>query len=440
MDLSVIELAGQLASRALDSRAVAEHCLARIAAQNPTSKAFIAVLAERALARAGAAQERGPLHGVPYGAKDLFDAAGAATTGGSRAGLDNIAESDADVIAQLEVAGGLLVGKTNLHEYAYGATGENEHFGTCPHPDDPGRLAGGSSSGSAAAVARRLVPFALGTDTGGSVRVPAALCGIVGFKPSHGRLSTGGVIPFAWSLDHVGLMTRDATDARFLFSALSGATAGQGALAGQGDLSGLRLGVPRATYGGRCDPAVEAAFDARLEALASAGCRLVEVALPDTSMARSASLAVQMAEAVAFHRPRLESHGALYSPEFRAGLALGQVLRAEHYVNAQRQMAKYRAQAAALFDDVDLLVSPTCPITAPPIGQPFVEICGERVATGNGVTRFTGFFNMTGQPAVTLPMGRDPMGLPMGLQLVAARDRDAALLDAAVAAEPVVLG
>ncbi|MEM7225490.1 MAG: amidase [Pseudomonadota bacterium] len=430
--LSVIALAEQLANRALDSRAVAEAFLARIAAQNQTSKAFIAVLGERALTRAAGAQERGPLHGVPYGAKDLFHAAGVATTGGSRAGLDTIAEEDAEVIATLEAAGGLLLGKTNLHEYAYGATGENAHFGTCPHPDDPSRLAGGSSSGSGAAVARRLVPFALGTDTGGSVRVPAALCGIVGFKPSHGRLSCEGVIPFAWSLDHVGLMTRGAADARFLFAVLSGA------VQGQGDLVGLRLGVPRATFAGRCDPQVETAFEARLEALARAGCRLVDVALPDTSMARSASLAVQMAEAVAYHRPNLEVNGALYSQEFRAGLALGQVLRAEHYVNAQRQMAKYRRQAAALFTDVDLLVLPTCPITAPPIGQPFVEISGERAPTGNAVTRFTGFFNMTGQPAITLPMGRDAEGLPMGLQLVAARDQDAALLDAAVAVEPVV--
>jgi aspartyl-tRNA(Asn)/glutamyl-tRNA(Gln) amidotransferase subunit A len=339
------------------------------------------------------------------------------------------------VVERLEDAGAVLIGKTNLHEFAYGATGENPVTGTPPNPYDPRRLAGGSSSGSAAAVAAGLAAAALGTDTGGSVRVPACLCGLVGLKPTAGLISTRGVIPYSWSLDHIGVIARTTADAALVLNAAAGPDPEDPqSVAGPvpaceppsaGTLEGLTLGRPRSFYFEQLDPEIEAAANRALELLAARGARIVEVELPAMDQVRTVSLTIQMPEVLSYHSRHLGERAELYGEDLRSGLALGQFLLAEHYIRAKRFMERYRREMDRVFQGVggvDALVTPTCPIVAPEIGTVTVETGGPRggkeEAVGNALTRLTTFFNITGHPALTVPCGLHSSGLPMGLQVV----------------------
>ncbi len=354
--------------------------------------------------------------------------AGEITTGGSRVLANNCVNEDAFLIARMRASGAVFLGKNNLHEFAYGATGENDIYGTAVNAYDTTRLAGGSSSGSAAAVAFGMVPAAFGTDTGGSVRAPAALCGLVGFKPTIGRISTRGVIPYSWSLDHVGTITRTVEDAALLLQTTAGYDPADPSCANtscadyrsacHGSMAGLRIGLPKTFYFERADPEILAATEKVIRFLEKSGARLVDIDMPDMTHCRTVSLTVQMPEALSFHMPYLNQHGDRYSTDFRAGLALGQCILAEHYIRAKRIMARYRQQTAAQFEDVDVILTPATPVIAPKIGTVNVTIDGVDEAIGNAITRYTTFFNMTGHPALTLPCGMHSTGLPMGIQIV----------------------
>ncbi|MCP4387152.1 MAG: amidase [Gammaproteobacteria bacterium] len=400
----------------------------RIERFGDSSKAFISLDLESARVKAAEIDRDldsdSPLNAIPYACKDLFDVAGLATTAGSKVLADNIAQHNAEVVDRLDQAGAIFIGKNNLHEFAYGATGENEIYGTPPNPYDPARLAGGSSSGSAAALGYGLCAAAIGTDTGGSVRAPAALCGLVGFKPTFGRLSTDGVIPYSWSLDHVGTLTRSAADAAILFDAM----AADSHKSGPTSLEELTIGIPEAFFFERCDSEILDSVDRLMTFLRNAGARLESVKIPSMEYTRTVSLTVQMPEALSYHNRYLEQRGDLYSQDFRAGLALGQCLLAEQYIRAKRFMETYRRDTNRLFEKVDVILTPATPAIAPKIGAVEVVVDGVAEPAGNAITRYTSFFNMTGHPAITFPCAMHSEGLPIAAQLVGRHHADEALL------------
>ena len=425
---SIGELSRDLQSGDISPSQLLEVYAERIDRYADISKAFISLDLDAARIKAGAADSNTDseliLNGIPYACKDLFDVAGLVTTAGSNVLQDNIAARDADSILAMNRAGAICIGKNNLHEFAYGATGENALYGTAPNPYDHSRLAGGSSSGSAAALGFGLCAAALGTDTGGSVRAPAALCGLVGFKPTFGRISTAGVIPYCWTLDHVGTMTRNAEDAGTLFKALASGARDIADI----DLKGQVIGIPEEFFFERCDAEILDSIEALKRFLESAGARLKPVTTPSMEHTRTVSLTVQMPEALSFHNRYLEQRGHLYSQDFRAGLALGQCLLAEHYIRAKRFIECYRRDMDAIFADVDAILTPATPVIAPHIGAVEVSVDGSSEPAGNAITRYTSFFNMTGHPAITLPCGMHSEGLPISAQLIGKHYADEQLL------------
>jgi len=425
---SIAELCRQLKLSNISPVELIDLFAERIARYGDTSKAFISLDLQAARDKAEAAAQDPnsglALHAIPYACKDLFDVAGQVTTAGSKVLQDNTAHSDADAIRNMNKAGAIFIGKTNLHEFAYGATGENNLYGTAPNPYDHSRLAGGSSSGSAAAVGFGLCPAALGTDTGGSVRAPAALCGLVGFKPTLGRVSTAGVIPYSWTLDHVGTLTRNAQDAAILFKALLPAAHDIPQVA----LRGQVIGIPEGFFFQRCDREILDSIDLLMNFLRSAGAVLKPISMPSMEHTRTVSLTVQMPEALSFHNRYLEERGHLYSQDFRAGLALGQCLLAEQYIRAKRFIETYRRDMDAIFAGVDAILTPATPVIAPTIGAVEISVDGIPEPAGNAITRYTSFFNMTGHPAITLPCGMHSAGLPIGAQLIGRHHADEQLL------------
>ena len=415
----VTELAAMVADGGVSARELSDFFLDRIRRFDPSLHAFITVME-------AAPPVKGPLTAIPYACKDMIQARGAPTTAGSRVLAAWVPDEDAAVVDRMAAAGAVLLGKNNQHEFAYGATGENPHYGTVPNPYDRSRLAGGSSSGSAAAVAAGLVPAALGTDTGGSVRVPAALCGVVGFKPTLGLISTDGVVPYCWTLDHVGTLTRTVGDAVLVLAVLTGDP-----VPARRPVAGLRIGLPRRFFFERADTEITNAVRRVLAVLEGAGARVVEVDLPAMDHARTVSLTVQLPEALSYHSRYLDTHRDLYGADILAGLASGQYILAEHYVRAKRFIHHYRTETDKIFDAVDVIVTPSTPVTAPETGA--TEVAGE--AVGNAVTRYSSFFNMTGHPALTVPCGLHPNGLPMGVQIIGRHFDEATVLSLGVAIE-----
>lgn len=446
---SVRDLRGMLTSGTLAPRELAGIFSTRIAAYNDVSKAYITDTSKEAARSAGTLDDtalaEAPLGGIPYASKDLFDVEGVLTTAGSRVLHDRIAETDSTCVARLRKGGALSLGKLNAHEFAYGATGENAHYGTCTNAYDTTRIAGGSSSGSAAALAFGLAAFTLGTDTGGSVRVPAAFCGQVGLKPTAGRVPTTGVVPYCWTLDHVGLMTRKVADSADILSIIAGYdpedpgsvnTPVEDYAAGLEDgVAGLRIGIPDAFFFERCDPEILNHTEAVKRFLRDSGAELVSVSFPDMAQTRTVSLTIQMPEALSAHSTWLRERGELYGEDFRAGLAVGQCILAEQYIRAKRFIARYRQETSLIFREVDLVLTPATPIIAPRLGQSHVTIDGVDEPTGNAVTRYSTFFNMTGHPALSVPCGMHSAGLPVSVQLVGRYFEEALLLRAARAIE-----
>ncbi|MDP6734178.1 MAG: amidase [Gammaproteobacteria bacterium] len=424
-----------------------ERLIDRIEEVNPSGHFFISINADGARVAARSVEvaiksgsNRQALAGVPFACKDVFWTRELPTTGGSRVLENWVADQDAAVLERLAESGAILLGKTNLHEFGYGATGINPHFGTAVNPWSPDRIAGGSSTGSAASVACGLVPFALGTDAGGSVRGPAALCGVVGLKPTYGRISGFGSIPYSWSIDHVGIFSRSVEDVAVVLEVLAGfdsrdpvsvaAPVPRYSEALGGDIRDLRIGVPRRFFYDHVDPEILAAtFDA-LRCAEGLGAKLVDVETPDLDATRTVSLTIQMPEVLSYHSRFLATKRELYGEDLKSGFAVGQFILAEHYVRAKRIVTQYRQDLSAIFEDVDLLMTPTCPVVAPRLDQVTVTTEGKEEALGDAHSRFTNFFNLTGNPAISIPSGLHSTGLPMGVQVIARPFEEETLLRA----------
>ncbi len=426
--------------------------LDRIDAFGKSTNASIAWYPEVALQAARKAEDAvaarrplGPLHGIPIAVKDLFFTAGLPTTAGSQILTNFVPQKDATVIRRLREAGAILLGKLNLHELAYGVTSDNPHFGPVRNPWNLHRIAGGSSGGSAAAVAASLCLASLGTDTGGSIRIPAACCGVVGLKPTYGRVSRNGVFPLAWSLDHVGPITREVEDAALLLGVLAGPDPSDPSASVQpvpdywrmlgGSVKGLKIGLPTELFADTAaiDPTVMAAVQGALQIMESVGASVEDVSVPFLRHTPAVQFLTLAAEASANHHRLLRTRGRELGVDVRRRLEIGEFVTATQYVRAQQARRILAEEFADLFRQTDLLVTPTVPVGAPPIGQQFVTTHGVQRRIQPALTRFTSPFNLTGLPAVSVPCGFDVDGLPVGLQMIGRPFDEATLLRVAFA-------
>jgi aspartyl-tRNA(Asn)/glutamyl-tRNA(Gln) amidotransferase subunit A len=389
--------------------------LSRIDKLNPGSCAFITVMKPEHAK--GATRT---LHAVPISVKDLYDTKGVRTTAGSKVFAERIPEEDAAAVRKLKDAGAVIIGKTNLHEFAFGVTTINPHYGIARNPWDRDRISGGSSGGSASAVALGMGLGSLGSDTGGSIRIPASLCGIVGLKPTYGRVSLRGVIPLAWSLDHAGPMTRTVRDSAMLLQivAESDPQALPYTEALTGNIAGLRVGIPTNYFYEQLESSVERAVRTALNALERLGARLVHIEVPGIAIHRAAWFQIASAEAYSYHEFLLQKHAALYGTDVRARLEAGKVLLSVDYVRSQRARTLIKQQCAQLFESVDVLVTPTVPIPAPRIDEIYKPWGGGPETAVASLTRLTRFFNLVGLPAISIPCGFTDDNLPIGLQIV----------------------
>jgi aspartyl-tRNA(Asn)/glutamyl-tRNA(Gln) amidotransferase subunit A len=420
--LTIVEAAAELRARRISAVELAEESLRRIRETQPRLNAFITITEDLALEQARRADEelargvdRGPLHGIPYALKDLFATRGIRTTCGSKIFADRITDNDSEVYQKLSGAGAVLMGKTGMHEFAYGITSNNPHFGAIRNPHDPSRIPGGSSGGSGAAVAADLVFFAMGTDTGGSIRVPASYCGCVGLKPTYGRVSGSGIFPLGYSLDHVGPLARTVRDAGLVMSVISDFQPAVPAIAGR------RIGVPENFFNERLTPEVAAAFDGALRSAETLGARLVPIQAPDPAAINTVGRVILLCEASTVLQPylnRREDFGA----DVLALVDQGRLVSATDYIDAQRLRRLYQKRWSKLWDSVDVIFTPTTPILAPLIGQ--TEVAGEDVRLAS--TRFVRPFNVLGFPALSIPFSTS--SLPSGIQMVGQTFEEAKLV------------
>jgi len=438
--LPITALSKRIRDRTTTSEAVTAACLERIAQDNSRLNAFITVFGESAMVNARnadleirAGNDRGPLHGIPVSLKDLIDVSGTPTTAASRVRQDSVARRDAPVVTHLKEAGSVLIGKCNLHEFAYGATSDESAFGPVRHPGDPTRSPGGSSGGSAVAIATGMCVASIGTDTGGSIRIPSAICGVVGLKPGHREVSSTGVIPLSWSLDHVGPMARSVDDAWVLFNAMRGDARPR--LEAPPSTLHCRLGVPRAYFLDVLDDEVRARFEEAISRLRAAGADVEDVWIPHAADTASVYLHIVAPEAAAYHAHAIERHPEAYTPNVRLRLESGRYVLAEDYVRAQRGREVLRREVDAALDGRDGLLLPTVTIPAPIIGASELEIAGRTRTVRSLMLRLTQLFNLTGHPAISLPAGLTSQGLPCGIQLVGALGGTQRLLALARACE-----
>src|SRR5713226_1039342 len=434
---SMVELARLIASKEVSPVEVVEAHLNRIAALDGTLKSYITVMGDSALQAAKAAEAAvtagdglGALHGVPIGLKDLYCTKGVKTTGGSKILADWAPTEDATVVSRLTAAGAIVLGKLNMHEFAYGPEGLNPHYGTPWNPWDKAthRICGGSSSGSGAAVAAGIAPGALGSDTGGSIRIPASLCGITGIKPTYGRVSRAGVLPLAWSLDHVGPMTRTAADCALVLRAMAGYDPGDPTTsvlpvpdynaALTGEIKGLRVGLLRPFFIDGSAPDVVAAVESAARALEGLGAIVDEVRLESVWHVAAASFAIVASEALAYHAEWMRTRSADYQPDVRERLKMGAFVTGVQYVRAQQVRASVRAEVDGALARRDVLLAPTAPLAAPVLGQTEALIGGTKTDVRSALIRLTRPFNFSGHPAGSLPCGFSADGLPIGMQLV----------------------
>lgn len=428
--LTINEVSSLLRDGKISPVYLTEVCLNRIERLNPELNAFITVTAESALARAREAEIeikkghwRGPLHGVPIALKDLFDTAGVRTTAASGLLKDRIPDDDSEVVRRLKDAGAVLLGKLNLHEFAYGGSSVISFFGPVRNPWSTDHIAGGSSAGSAAAVAAGLCYGALGSDTGGSIRQPSAYCGTVGLKPTYGRVSTRGVIPLSWSCDHVGPMTRSVADAAIMLQVLAGhdpedPTSADAAvpdyLAALRETRPLRVGIPRSHFYEKLDPDIESAITAALSVIG----KLVST-LQDVETPASDDTVVLRAEAFAYHFENSKKSPEQYQPETLRRIRSGEDVSATTYIQARRRMEEHRSEVRKVFESVDLLITPTT--TVPPFT--IAELLADTNSLRNKETlmlRNTRPFNILGLPTISVPCGFTTTGLPIGMQITGA--------------------
>jgi 1-carboxybiuret hydrolase len=433
------EIAAAVADKKLSARAVSEAALAEVAARDPQLNAFTDVTPARALAKAAALDAgcapAGPLAGVPYAVKNLYDIAGLVTRAGAKINRDNPpAVADAYVVEKLDSAGAVLLGALDMDEYAYGFTGENVHDGNSLNPHDPRHMTGGSSGGSAAAVASGMVAFALGSDTNGSIRVPASLCGLFGLKPTYGRLSRRGVFPFVASLDHVGVLARSARDLALVYDAMQGRDAADPAQAPRAvepvlplieeGSAGLRVAIAGDYFrrGGR--PECFAAVDRVAGALGAKR----EMVLPEAAAARAAAFVITAAEGAALHLSRLRQRPQDFDAAVRDRLFAGAMIPAESFLRAQKLRAWFQRRVAALFEEVDIILAPATPCRAPLSGQKTIEIEGVEVPVRANLGIYTQPISFIGLPTLTVPLWSEGEALPIGVQVIGAPWREDLIL------------
>jgi aspartyl-tRNA(Asn)/glutamyl-tRNA(Gln) amidotransferase subunit A len=448
LHLQSIEALGPLlAARKLSPIELIQATLARIDQLDGTLQTF-AVVAEDALDQARAAEAeiaagryRGPLHGVPIAVKDNYLTADMPTLAGTAAPGVSFPNRDSAAVARLRAAGAIVLGKTRMHEYAWGNV-------TPPtrNPWDTARVPGGSSGGSGAAVAARLCPVALGSDTGGSIRIPASVCGVVGLKPTFGRVSRAGIVPHSWSLDHAGPLSATVADSALVLQALAGADpADPGAAtipvpdfsAGLGTpAKGLRIGVVRNHFFGRNQPDVEAAVEAALAFYAAEGAAISDAALPILEYGLAAIFAIELSSSTAYHAANLASGAvAAFTPDVRLLVEMGRLVTGPDYLKAEQLRRVLMRDVSRLFEDVDVIVGPTCPLTAWRIGEWSVEVGREPESVLAASWRLTYPWNLAGIPSISVPCGFDREGLPIGLQIAGKPFDEATVIRAAHAYE-----
>ena len=448
--MNLQEIAQGLRKRTVSSVELASDSLSRIASLDPKLKAFISVTAELAQSQAQQAdreladgKDRGPLHGIPIAVKDVFCTQGVRTTCGSKLFADYIPERDAAVVERLRAGGAVMVGKTNMHELAYGVTSANPHFGTVRNPWDLDRIAGGSSGGSGSAVAAGMVPMAMGSDTGGSIRIPASFCGTVGLKPSFGRVSRYGALPLDFSLDHMGPLTQCVRDAALTLSVIAGFDPRDETCSRRRvepylppepiSIHALRIGLPENFYFEHISPSVAEAVRRAARLAEEAGAVVVSLRVPDISQLNAIGRVILLSEASATmerYLHRREDFGS----DVLALLDQGRLLPATDYINAQRVRRVLQQEFQAVWKQVDCLFTPSTPTTAPKIGQSTIDLDGEedvRIAS----TRLARGVNVLGLPALSLPCGFDEAGLPIGLQIIGPGFQEALILRVGAALE-----
>jgi aspartyl-tRNA(Asn)/glutamyl-tRNA(Gln) amidotransferase subunit A len=438
----------QLRRREYSALELTEACLSQIARLNPAFQAFISPVPDLAVQAGMQAdviynnhslgQGDLPLLGIPLGLKDLVNMAGVSTTAGSKFFKNNLPDEDAQVVSRLKHSGGVLLGKTNLHEIALGVTGVNPHFGVVKNPWDTSRISGGSSSGSAVAVSLGMCLAAIGTDTGGSIRIPAALCGVVGLKPTYGRVSSYGVIPLSWNLDHVGPLTRTVRDAALILSVIAGYDPQDPASINipvddylkhlEDGVNGWRVAVAQGDYIEAADTEVLAAVNRAAQVFKDLGAEIKEVDLSWLEQLALANSLMTQADGAAFHRERLAQHPDWFGADVLQRLQAGAAFNSGDYAMARRTQAEGRRRFELFFEEFDLLLLPTTPIPAP-----LIEDTGA-IQAARQLTRFTSPFNLTGLPALSMPCGFKT-GLPVALQIISRHWAEAIVLQAGYAFE-----
>jgi aspartyl-tRNA(Asn)/glutamyl-tRNA(Gln) amidotransferase subunit A len=450
-DLDIIELAPLLRDRRLSPVELTEAHLDRIARIDSVLNSYIRVLPEQAREVAREAEVeigrgawRGPLHGVPIGLKDLYDLAGVPNTMGSKILRDNVPGADATVVRRLKEAGAVILGKQNMHEFAFGITSENPHFGVVRNPWKPDCIPGGSSGGTAAGVAAGLCAAGIGSDTGASIRAPASFCGTVGLKPTFGRVSKAGALPLAWSMDHVGPLARSVADCALVLQAIAGADPRDPSSSAEPvpdysaelnrGVHGLRLGIPREHFFDLLEPDVERLVREAISTLERLGARVQDVSLPHVGHAQVAGNAIMTSEAAAWHAPWLRERPQDYGADVLQRIRGGLLVRATEYLHSQQLRTLVQQDFARAFTRVDVVLGPTVPLVAPPIGRTFEPGGPLNLPPRSIANRTTVPCNLSGMPAISVPCGFSD-GLPVGLQIMGPAFSEALVLRVAAAYE-----
>lgn len=448
--MSIHELSTLIRTREVSPVQVTEAYLRRTEQINGRLNAFITISGEQALASAKDSERvitaggwLGPLHGIPVGIKDMYATAGLRTTGGSKILEKDIPLFDATAVARLKANGAIILGKTSMHEFAYGATNENPHYGPTRNPWNLKRISGGSSGGSGVALASGMVAGALGTDGGGSIRIPSAACGVVGLKPTYGRVSRHGAITLSWSLDHMGPMARSTEDVAIMLLILAGhdpldETSAKVpvddymSVIGR-EIRGMRLGVGIYDSFQKVDPEVTRAFDEALKVLEGLGTSIEEVSIRYLQEGYIAWYVITLAEATAWHERFLKTQASDYGSDVLIQLEAGNFITAPQYLKAQQFRTIFNREIAILMAEIDAILLPTLPIPAPPIGQKTVKIGGREITTQEAMLYLNWVANFTGRPAITVPCGFSSDGLPLGLATIGHPFAEANLLQIASA-------
>ncbi|HLJ50984.1 MAG TPA: amidase [Bryobacteraceae bacterium] len=453
--MNIVEAGNALRKRKISCRELTDECLTKIQDLNPALNAFITVCEDSARKQAEKLDEeledgfdRGPLHGIPIAHKDLICTKGVRTTSGSKLFSDYVPDYDATVVSRLHEAGTVMLGKTGLHELAYGITSNNPHFGPVRNPHGHDRVPGGSSGGAGAAVACGMALMATGTDTGGSIRIPASFCGVVGLKPTYGRVSRYGVRPLGLSLDHIGPLTSTVRDAAIALHAMAGFDDRDSSCSREPvleyvppspcSLGGVRIGVPQNYYFEGVAGEVRDAVQTVVRNTESLGARVVSVRVPDVEELNLVARTILLAEASALYEPYMDQR-ASFGDDVLALLDQGRLVPATVYVNAQRMRRLLLQEWQTICSTVDCLITPTTPTAAPLIGQREMEMDGRKIDVRLATTRFMRGVNALGFPALSIPCGKTAENLPMGLQVIGRPFEEDLVLRVGAAIEDLVL-